>query len=69
MLWKIPLGYGILNLVAHMAIETSQFFSIWLKYMATIKFNQAIDLQIWIAQMAVLENIQSHTLQMDFKLQ
>ena len=26
MLWKIPLGYGILNLVAHMAIEAPQFF-------------------------------------------
>ena len=27
-----------------------------------IKINQAIDLQIQIAQKAVLENIQSHTL-------
>ena len=40
-----------------MAIETSHFFSILLKYMATTKFNRAIDLQIEIAQMAVLENI------------
>ena len=44
------------NLVAHMAIETPQFF-VSLKYMATTKFNRAIDLQIGIAQMAVLENI------------
>ena len=56
MLWKIPLGYGILNLVAHMAIEISQFF-VSLKYMATTKFNRAVDLQIGIARMAVLENI------------
>ena len=38
-----------------MAIETSQFFSILLKYMAATKSNQAMDLQIQIAQMAVLE--------------
>ena len=31
-------------------------FSILLKYMATTKFNRAIDLQIQIAQMAVLDN-------------
>ena len=37
-------------------------FFVSLKYMATTKFNRAIDLQIGIARMAVLENIQSHTL-------
>ena len=40
-----------------MAIETSQFFSKLLNYMAVTKFDRAIDLQIQIAQMAVLENI------------
>ena len=45
-----------------MAIETSQFF-ISLKYMAMIKFDWATDLQIQIAQMSVVEHIQSHTLQ------
>ena len=40
-----------------MAIEISQCFSISLKYMAFVKFNWAIDIQIPIAQMAVLENI------------
>ena len=30
--------------------------------MATTKFNHAIDLQITIARIAALENIQSHTL-------
>ena len=36
-----------------MAIEICQF----LKYMATTKFDWAIELQIQIAQMAALENI------------
>ena len=40
-----------------MAIETSEFFSVSFKYMALTKFNWAIDLEILIAQMAVLENI------------
>ena len=41
-----------------MAIETFGFLDI----IAMIKLNPAIDLQIQIAQMAVLANIQSHTL-------
>ena len=44
------------NIVAHMAIETSVLLTL-LKYMAMIKFNRAIYLQIQIAQMAVPENI------------
>ena len=42
-----------------MASETflKVFFFTSLKYMATTKFNQAIDLQIQIAQMAVLGNV------------
>ena len=44
MLWKIPVGYETLNLLS-------------LKYIAMIKLNRAIDLQIQIAQMAELENI------------
>ena len=42
------ISVGPSNLVAHMAIENSQFF-ILLKYMATTKFNRPIDLQIQIA--------------------
>ena len=49
-----------------MAIETSQFFFILLIYMAMMQFNRVIYLQIQIAQMAVLENIQSYTLIMLF---
>ena len=45
-----------------MAIDTSQFFSVSLKFMALTKFNWAIDLQIQIGRMAVFENILSHTL-------
>ena len=41
---------------------------ILLKHKAMIKFNQAIDFQIQTAQMAVLENISSHTLQLVKKL-
>ena len=40
-----------------MAIEASQFFSMSLKSMATTKSNRAIDFQIQVAHMAVLENI------------
>ena len=40
-----------------MAIETSQFFYIIEIYMASKKFNRAIDFQIQIARMAVSENI------------
>ena len=44
-----------------MVIET-QCFSLSLKYIAMIKSNQAIDLQIQIAQMAVLgKNFKSYT--------
>ena len=43
-------------------LKLSMFFFMSLKYMAMIQFNRAIDLQIQIAQMAMLENIQSHTL-------
>ena len=39
-----------------MGIETSVFL-IPLKYMTMIKYNRAIDIQIEIAQLAVLENI------------
>ena len=39
-----------------MAIEISQFF-VSLKYMATTKFDWAIDFQIGIDRMAVLEII------------
>ena len=44
-----------------MAIETFKF-SLYHWNMALIKLNRAIDLQIQIAEMAVLENIYSHTL-------
>ena len=40
-----------------MAIESSLFFSISLKYMAMANFNRAVDLQIQIAYTAVPENI------------
>ena len=39
-----------------MAFEHSQFLPI-IEYMTITKFNRAIDLQIQIAQMAVLDNI------------
>ena len=39
-----------------MAIETFQFIQ-YIIYMGSPKFNRAIDLQIQIARMAVLENI------------
>ena len=39
-----------------MAIKTSQFFNI-IEIYGSDKFNRAIDLQIEIAQMAVLGNI------------
>ena len=44
-----------------MTIEICQCFSVSLKYMATTQFDGAIDPQIQIAQMAVLE-IKNHTL-------
>ena len=45
-----------------MASENFSAFSISLNYMATTKLDRAIDLQIRIARMAVLENVSSHTL-------
>ena len=39
-----------------MAIETSQFIFISLKYMAKTKFNWAVDLQIWLA----LKHLEKH---------
>ena len=62
MLWKIPLGYGILESCSPHGHWNFSVFSILLKYMAMTKFNRATDLQIQIAQMAVLKNIQSCTL-------
>ena len=55
-LWDLKISH-----VAHMAIETSPFFSISLKYMASTKLNRAIDLQSQIARMAVAEDIWSYT--------
>ena len=62
MLWKTPLGYGILKFCSPHGYWNFSVFLIWSKYMATTISNRAIDLQIRIARMAALKNIQSHTL-------
>ena len=67
MLQKIPLGYGILKYCSPQGYWNFSDFSISLKDIAMIKFDRAADLQIQIARMAVLENIQSHTLSNPFK--
>ena len=57
MLWKIPLGYEILNSCSPHGHWNFSVFLILLIYMAMMKFIWAIYLQIQIGQMAVLENI------------
>ena len=57
MLQKIPLGYEILDFCSPHGHWNFSVFLILLIYMAAMKFNQAIYLQIQMAQMTVLENI------------
>ena len=57
MLWKIPLGYKMSRSHSPHGYWDFPVFSISLKYMASTKFTRAIDLQIQIARIAVLENI------------
>ena len=53
MLWKIPLGYEILKSGSLHGHWNFSVFLTSLKYMAMIKLNRAVNLQIQIAQMAV----------------
>ena len=53
---KIPLGYDILKSCSPYGHWNFSVFLISLKYMATMKFYRAIDLQIWLTQMSDLEN-------------
>ena len=56
MLWKIPLGYGILKSYSPDGFLNFSVFNSIEIYGPT-NFNRAVDLQIQIAQMAGLENI------------
>ena len=62
MLWKVPLGYGILTSRSPHGYWNFPVLSVSLKYMTLTKVNEAVDLQIQVGRMAVFENIfESHT--------